>query len=394
MSGEPQLFRINPETRASERITEVDFSQLGFRERRDIQEWVAGNPGILGDDLLIVGKEFSGFDRTGERLDLLAVDTNGRLVIIELKRDDSGTDAHWQAIKYASYFRRTTAEQIIAILAQHSGSSIEDAENKILEHLNDDDLGILNSDQRIILASHRFAPEVISAVLWLNEKVSSESLITCVTLTPYRDPNTDSLYVQAATIVPVLGLDEYTVGIGPNISLPVKGAVVAANSRNTRRQSFGLDKANEAEAFLERVRTLALGKLPHQLRPDRVGSPRFRRRLCSRGFWYARSPWHRSNLRYSVQLRPQDPDSWRASVLFFNNGSLQLPELELSSRRTDRGRVFSQEVNGGSLDDEFANSISETLVAVIEQVTPIVDGLQDESTLQADEDDEEDEAED
>ena len=34
---------------------------------------------ILGDDLLIVGKEFSGFDRTDERLDLLAVDTDGKI---------------------------------------------------------------------------------------------------------------------------------------------------------------------------------------------------------------------------------------------------------------------------------------------------------------------------
>ena len=103
MSSEPQLFRINPENRQSDRIQEVDFARLGLRERQDIQEWVAANPGILGDDLLIIGKEFSGFDRTNERLDLLAVDSNGRLVIVELKRDDTGADAHWQAIKYASY---------------------------------------------------------------------------------------------------------------------------------------------------------------------------------------------------------------------------------------------------------------------------------------------------
>ena len=83
MSGEPQLFRIDPQNRQPDRIEEVDFASLGFRERRDIQEWVASNPGILSDDLLIVGKEFSGFDRTGERLDLLAVDSDGKLVIIE-----------------------------------------------------------------------------------------------------------------------------------------------------------------------------------------------------------------------------------------------------------------------------------------------------------------------
>ena len=117
MSHEPQLFRVDPESRESKRIEEVDFRQLGFQERRDIQEWVAANPGILGEDLLIIGKEFSGFDRTNERLDLLAVDSDGRLVVIELKRDDTGANAHWQAIKYASYLRRATAEQIVGMLA-------------------------------------------------------------------------------------------------------------------------------------------------------------------------------------------------------------------------------------------------------------------------------------
>ena len=68
MTAGPQLFRINVngESRESNRMEEVDFARLGLRERRDIQEWIAANPGILGDDLLIVGKEFSGFDRNRE----------------------------------------------------------------------------------------------------------------------------------------------------------------------------------------------------------------------------------------------------------------------------------------------------------------------------------------
>ena len=31
MSAEPQLFRINPENRESEKIKEVDFAELGFK---------------------------------------------------------------------------------------------------------------------------------------------------------------------------------------------------------------------------------------------------------------------------------------------------------------------------------------------------------------------------
>ena len=180
MSTEPQLFRINPDSHESESMEEVDFARLGFQERRDLQEWIAANPNILGEQLLIIGKEFSGFDRTNERLDLLAVDVDGRLVVIELKRDDTGADAHWQAIKYASYLRRASVENIVAMLAAHQDVSEADARSRLLQHLDVDDLIALNNDQRIILASHKFAPEVTSAALWLNEKSPGEDLMTCI----------------------------------------------------------------------------------------------------------------------------------------------------------------------------------------------------------------------
>ena len=86
MSNGPKLFRIDPSNGESTSLREVDFAQLGLRERNDIQEWVSAHPDILGEDLLIVAKEFSGFDSTSERLDLLAVDSQGALVVIELKR--------------------------------------------------------------------------------------------------------------------------------------------------------------------------------------------------------------------------------------------------------------------------------------------------------------------
>ena len=217
MSGEPQLFRINPENRQSDQIKEVEFAQLGLRERQDIQEWVAANPSILGDDLLIIGKEFSGFDRTNERLDLLAVDFSGRLVIIELKRDDSGADAHWQAVKYASYLQRADDDSIIKMAGEYWRESEDDAKNRLLQHLGADDLNALNNDQRIILASHRFAPEVTSAALWLNKK--APELITCIRLTPYQDTQAGSLYLQATTIIPVPGVESYLVDIGPSTGM-------------------------------------------------------------------------------------------------------------------------------------------------------------------------------
>ena len=99
-------------------IDKIQFSEVGFRERQDLQEWIVSNPECLGEPLLIIQKEFNGFDNTSERLDLLALDKSGNLVIIENKTDSSGKDVVWQSVKYASYCSRLTDEKIINIFAE------------------------------------------------------------------------------------------------------------------------------------------------------------------------------------------------------------------------------------------------------------------------------------
>ncbi len=78
---------------------EKRFGDLNLHEREHLQEWLANQPNALGEDLLIIQKEFDGFADTRERLDLPALDKDGQLVVIENKLDDSGRDVAWQALK-------------------------------------------------------------------------------------------------------------------------------------------------------------------------------------------------------------------------------------------------------------------------------------------------------
>ena len=384
MGAEPQLFRINPENRESERIEEVDFAGLGFQERRDIQEWIAATPGILGEDLLVIGKEFSGFDRTDERLDLLAVDVDGRLVVIELKRDDTGADAHWQAIKYASYLHRASVDDIVRLLADYEKVSEEDAVDKLLRHLSADDLNALNNDQRIILASHRFAPEVTSAALWLNEKAPGEDLITCVQLTPYRDGEACSLYVQANTIIPVPGVDEYVVGIGdsPSETLPLGRGV------SKRAQTIARIKNDEISRFLRGVAERATDSLPDRLKPD--GSNRWARIRQQDGLryyrmWYSWQPWHSDAMRYEIQLHPKiadASDTWLAQLGFryrhdkFEGLESRILALHIyDDQTTESGWTFVSR-RGADLDDSFAAVLGDAMVHFIEVVTPEIEEYQ------------------
>ena len=386
MSADPQLFRINPDNHESEAIAEVEFAQLGFQERRDIQEWVANNPGILGEGLLIIGKEFSGFDRTNERLDLLAVDADGKLVVIELKRDDTGADAHWQAIKYASYLRRASVEIIVGMLGAHEKVSEADARNMLLQHLNADDLNALNNDQRIILASHRFAPEVTSAALWLNEKAPGENVMTCVQLTPYQDAETGSLYVQANTIIPVPGAEDYMVGVGESLQ-EEDGRRQNSFAANLQR-AYDKNKNDEVTHFLKKVGELSISGLPDQVKPDKTSrwaggwaggalDHRYYR------LWYSRAPWSNWEMSHRLNLfRGDDSVSWKVDVEFayFSEPlASRIGELQIhDEQNVEQNRILVTH-ESDVLDPSFAETLSVTLRRFIETITPVVDDFENES---------------
>lgn len=68
---------------------------------------------------MIIAKEFDGFSETLERLDLLAFDKQGNLVIIENKLDDAGRNVTWQALKYVSYCASLDAGQMRSIYQRY-----------------------------------------------------------------------------------------------------------------------------------------------------------------------------------------------------------------------------------------------------------------------------------
>ena len=150
------MYEVNTRTKELSKIACSSFGQLGFKEREDLQEWIAGNPSCLGEDLLIIQKEFDGFNDTNERLDLLALDKNGDIVVIENKLDDSGRDVSWQALKYVSYCSTLTNQQIVEIYQAYLNKQgiDEDAQERIAEFLEAesiDEISMNTGEQRMIL---------------------------------------------------------------------------------------------------------------------------------------------------------------------------------------------------------------------------------------------------
>jgi hypothetical protein len=183
------MFVIETSNNSIKALNRKTFSELGFKERSHLQEWIASNSEALGEKLLIIQKEFGGFAETSERLDLLAIDKNGNLVIIENKLDDSGRDVTWQALKYASYCSTLKKDEIKSIYQSYldtfePGSN---AEQKIIEFLEESNFVdvVLNQNinQRIILIAANFRKEVTSTVMWL---MKFKLQLQCFKATPYE----------------------------------------------------------------------------------------------------------------------------------------------------------------------------------------------------------------
>ena len=378
MSNQPRLFRVNPDTKETADLEEVEFAALSLQEPRDIQEWIADNPRILGDELLIVTKEFSGFDGTRERLDLLAVDQSGELVVIELKRDDSGSDTHWQAIKYASYLHSASVDDVVEMLSKFGELTEDDARQKLIQHTDsDDDLDRLNNSQRIILGSHRFAPEVTSAALWLNEQ-ARRNLITCIQMMPYKDSKTDTLYLQTNTIIPTPGAEDYQIGVGNRSGDEIRGA----RRSNTNRT----DSVTE---FCEKVNGLVINALANEVRPDKTsrwsgGNASWR----YYHFWYSESEendliqWGNWNLSYRIELTPtqdsNESELWNASVSLYDNKALpedllaRFREIKIAEQMHYDNQGVWVELSEQLLDDSFADNIAQVTARLIENMTPTV----------------------
>nr|WP_314266799.1 DUF4268 domain-containing protein [uncultured Moellerella sp.] len=216
------MYKVDRPTNSLHSLQEVSFSSLGFHEREHLQEWLAKNPQALtkkkdiNDELLIIQKEFAGFDYTKERLDLLALDKEGNLVIIENKLDDSGRDVVWQALKYAGYCANLRKEQILDIfqryLDKYNPEENRSASEIIIEFLNCDSLdGVqLNKSltQRVILVAASFKKEITNTALWL---IQFGLQVQCFKITPYQFGK--DIFININQVIPTPEAESYMIGI-------------------------------------------------------------------------------------------------------------------------------------------------------------------------------------
>ena len=203
------LYRMS---KSKDRFQEIDRTSLGSEgvlERQDLQRIIRDQPEVIQDGLFIVAEEFSNWAESGRSIDLLGIakERNQKdriLVVVELKRGDTGEHMDLQAIRYAAMAANMTLEQIVDAHRQYlqMRGIEEDAQESIRQFL---DVGdgvtepqVATERPRILLVSEGFSKELTTSVLWLNDAGLD---IRCVRLWAYR--HGDELLIDVDQVIPL-----------------------------------------------------------------------------------------------------------------------------------------------------------------------------------------------
>jgi hypothetical protein len=158
--------------------TDKRFTCLGAKtlaeahilERYDLQEYIFNSREEfckeLGQDLMIIGKEVPPSKTVGDRIDLLALDRDGDVVVIELKRGDDKLQL-LQAISYAGMIAKWSEEELLARAEEDLGKQLA---STIKDDWMADEQAVINQSQRIVLIAEAYDYEVLVGAEWLYEK--------------------------------------------------------------------------------------------------------------------------------------------------------------------------------------------------------------------------------
>lgn len=193
-------------------VETTTFDHEGILERQHLQSALKHQIDIVAPNCLVISEEFSEWSSSQRRIDLLAIDKEGNLVVIELKRTETGEHMELQALRYAAMVSTLTFSRTIEIYQKYlvSIGREDNAESILLDFLGweepqEDDFAL---DARIILVSSNFSKELTTCVMWLNERNLD---IRCVRLIPYKYQG--QILVDVQQIIPLPEAENYQIKI-------------------------------------------------------------------------------------------------------------------------------------------------------------------------------------
>lgn len=184
MSAEVAIWRIDEELKP-ESLGRKSLGGMDYERR--LEDLIEADLSIVDPTLMVIGRQVP--TPFGGSIDILAIDAEGTLVVIELKRDKTPRDVVAQTLDYGSWVRRMTSEDIsstfLAYQRRLSGKAAEKGINEALRERFNRDPEELNTSHRLVIVAKEPAPSTERIVLYLQEQYGVD--INVVEFHAFRD---------------------------------------------------------------------------------------------------------------------------------------------------------------------------------------------------------------
>ena len=246
MNGE-LVFTVNGATAVA--ATPISLADAGLREREHLQEWVISHPEVLGQGVKIIAFEFgswTGFtgEKERDRLDILALDGEGHLIVVELKRDKAPDTVEMQALKYAALVSRFTRDDLDRVHARYlSRLRQEDVSSEVAAteldawaEISEDSLRLPS----VVLMATDFPQTVTATVVFLHQQLGLD--IRLLVFQAYRTAN--DVLVTVSQHYPPPGIEEFVLSPEVNEAHRAK-----SGKQNRQRETSTVARLIAAEAL-------------------------------------------------------------------------------------------------------------------------------------------------
>jgi len=185
---EIKLWNIDKES-----VSQISQAALDYERR--LERWLIEDISILSNNVVVIGSQV--LTKYGKQIDILAMNSVGELIIIELKRDKTYREVVAQTLDYATWVKDLSYEDMNAILNKYGNSEYNEISDLFTATFDKEaDEVDFNSDHKMLIVGSAIDDSTVRIIEYLSDEPYSIN-INAVNFNYFKDSNGKEFLAQS-----------------------------------------------------------------------------------------------------------------------------------------------------------------------------------------------------
>jgi len=177
----------------NDKVIQVSQAKLDYENR--LEKWLIEDISILSNNLAVVGSQV--LTSFSKKIDILAINSVGELIIIELKRDKTYREVIAQILDYATWIKDLDYDDLNNILNKYGKSDYSDIGEFFTSKFDKDSDEIeFNSDHKMLIVGSEIDDSTIRIIDYLSSEPYSVN-VNAVNFNYFRDKEGKEFLAQS-----------------------------------------------------------------------------------------------------------------------------------------------------------------------------------------------------